>query len=30
LAQAAEHLGRTPSAISLQMKRLQDDLGVTI
>lgn len=30
LAQAAEHLGRTPSAISLQMKRLQDDLGVTL
>lgn len=30
LAQAAEHLGRTPSAISLQMKRLQDDLGVAI
>src|SRR6185312_5751621 len=30
LAQAAERLGRTPSAISLQMKRLQDDLGVTI
>lgn len=30
LAQAAEQLGRTPSAISLQMKRLQDDLGVTI
>src|SRR5580704_10733164 len=30
LAQAAEHLGRTPSAISLQMKRLQDDLGVPI
>lgn len=30
LAQAAEHLGRTPSAISLQMKRLQDDLGITI
>jgi DNA-binding transcriptional LysR family regulator len=29
-AQAAEHLGRTPSAISLQMKRLQDDLGVPI
>ncbi len=26
LAQAAERLGRTPSAISLQMKRLQDDL----
>lgn len=30
LAQAAEHLGRTPSAISLQMKRLQDDLGVAV
>lgn len=30
LAQAAHHLGRTPSAISLQMKRLQEDLGVTI
>jgi len=30
LAQAAEHLGRTPSAISLQMKRLQEDLGVPI
>lgn len=30
LAQAAEHLGRTPSAISLQMKRLQQDLGVVI
>ena len=30
LAQAAEHLGRTPSAISLQMKRLQEDLGMTI
>src|SRR5215472_264645 len=30
LAQAAEHLGRTPSAISLQMKRLQEDLGITI
>src|SRR3984893_15403103 len=29
-AQAAEHLGRTPSAISQQMKRLQDDLGVPI
>ena len=26
LAQAADRLGRTPSAISLQMKRLQDDL----
>jgi DNA-binding transcriptional LysR family regulator len=30
LAQAAEHLGRTPSAISLQMKRLQEDLGMPI
>ena len=30
LAQAAEHLGRTPSAISLQMKRLQEDLGMAI
>lgn len=30
LAQAAEYLGRTPSAISLQMKRLQEDLGVAI
>lgn len=30
LAQAAEHLGRTPSAISLQMKRLQDHLGTPI
>lgn len=30
LAQAAEHLGRTPSAISLQMKRLQDDLGTPL
>jgi DNA-binding transcriptional LysR family regulator len=30
LAQAAEHLGRTPSAISLQMKRLQEDLGLAI
>ena len=30
LAQAAEHLGRTPSAISLQMKRLQEDLGIAI
>ncbi len=25
--QAADRLGRTPSAISLQMKRLQEDLG---
>lgn len=30
LAQAAEQLGRTPSAISLQMKRLQDDLGIAL
>ena len=30
LAQAAERLGRTPSAISLQMKRLQDDLGIVL
>jgi DNA-binding transcriptional LysR family regulator len=30
LAQAAEHLGRTPSAISLQIKRLQEDLGAPI
>jgi DNA-binding transcriptional LysR family regulator len=30
LAQAAERLGRTPSAISLQMKRLQDDLGIAL
>jgi DNA-binding transcriptional LysR family regulator len=30
LAQAAKHLGRTPSAISLQMKRLQEDLGIPI
>jgi DNA-binding transcriptional LysR family regulator len=30
LAQAAERLGRTPSAISLQMKRLQDDLGAPL
>ncbi|MFP5230325.1 MAG: LysR substrate-binding domain-containing protein [Acidobacteriota bacterium] len=30
LGQAAEHLGRTPSAVSLQMKRLQDDLGVSL
>jgi DNA-binding transcriptional LysR family regulator len=27
LARAADQLGRTPSAISLQMKRLQDELG---
>ncbi|WP_213805490.1 LysR substrate-binding domain-containing protein [Granulicella sp. dw_53] len=30
LAQAAERLGRTPSAISLQMKRLQDDLATPL
>lgn len=30
LARAAERLGRTPSAISLQMKRLQDELGVAL
>jgi DNA-binding transcriptional LysR family regulator len=30
LAQAAEALGRTPSAISLQMKRLQDDVGTPL
>ncbi len=30
LALAAEQLGRTPSAISLQMKRLQDDLETTL
>jgi DNA-binding transcriptional LysR family regulator len=30
LAQAAKQLGRTPSAISLQMKRLQDDLGIPL
>jgi DNA-binding transcriptional LysR family regulator len=30
LAQAADHLGRTPSAISLQMKRLQEDLGMAL
>jgi DNA-binding transcriptional LysR family regulator len=30
LAQAAEQLGRTPSAISLQMKRLQEDLGMSL
>ncbi len=30
LGQAAEQLGRTPSAVSLQMKRLQDDLGVPL
>lgn len=30
LAHAAEQLGRTPSAISLQMKRLQEDLGMPV
>jgi DNA-binding transcriptional LysR family regulator len=30
LAQAAQRLGRTPSAISLQMKRLQDDLAMPL
>lgn len=30
LAQAAERLGRTPSAISLQMKRLQEELGTAV
>jgi len=30
LAQAAAHLGRTPSALSLQVKRLQGDLGLRI
>jgi DNA-binding transcriptional LysR family regulator len=30
LSQAAERLGRTPSAISLQMKRLQDDLATPL
>jgi DNA-binding transcriptional LysR family regulator len=30
LAQAAERLARTPSAISLQMKRLQNDLGTPL
>jgi len=29
-AQAADRLGRTPSAISLQMKRLQEDLGTSL
>jgi DNA-binding transcriptional LysR family regulator len=29
-AKAADRLSRTPSAISLQMKRLQDDLGTTL
>jgi DNA-binding transcriptional LysR family regulator len=27
---ASEHLGRTPSVISLQMKRLQEEVGVPI
>ncbi len=27
---ASERLGRTPSAISLQMKRLQDEIGVKL
>jgi len=30
LAQAADRLGRTPSAISLQMKRLQEELGTPL
>lgn len=30
LASAAKYLGRTPSAISLQMKRLQEDLGAPV
>ena len=30
LGQAADRLGRTPSAISLQMKRLQEDLGTVL
>jgi hypothetical protein len=29
-AQAADRLGRTPSAISLQMKRLQEELGTSL
>lgn len=29
-AKAAERLGRTPSAVSLQMKRLQEDVGVPL
>lgn len=29
-SQAADRLGRTPAAISLQMKRLQDDLGMSL
>jgi DNA-binding transcriptional LysR family regulator len=28
--QAAKHLGLSPSAISVQMKRLQEDIGVTL
>lgn len=28
--QAAERMGRTPSAVSLQMKRLQQDVGATL
>jgi DNA-binding transcriptional LysR family regulator len=30
LAQAADRLGRTPAAISLQMKRLQEELGTPL
>ena len=29
-SRAAEQLGRTPSAVSLQMKRLQEDVGTTL
>jgi DNA-binding transcriptional LysR family regulator len=29
-AEAADRLGRTPAAISLQMKRLQDELGISL
>jgi DNA-binding transcriptional LysR family regulator len=29
-AQAADRLGRTPSAVSLQMKRLQEDVGTAL
>jgi len=29
-AQAAERLGRTPSAVSVQMKRLQEDAGTNL
>jgi DNA-binding transcriptional LysR family regulator len=29
-AQAADRLGRTPAAISLQMKRLQEELGTPL